>query len=84
MFKSKIRKKKLKVIITPKNVFQLVFHSKKLMLCGDIESNPGPVTYQQHRACNNRFYSTAVKIGQKSCLQQFLHINSGQFYYWKK
>ena len=54
------------------------------MLCGDIQSNPGPVTYQQHRACSNRFYSTAVKIGQKSCLQQFLHINSGQFYYWKK
>ena len=83
LFKIEIEKY-LVITITQKNVFQLVFHFKKLMLCGDIESNPGPTTYQQHRACCNRFYSTSVKIGKKTCLQQFLDMNSGQFYYWQK
>ena len=84
IFQPKLRKLLQYITVSPKNVFQLVFHLKKLMLCGDIESNPGPATYQQHRMSCNRFYSIALKTGQKTCLQQFLGMNSGQFYHWKK
>ena len=76
-------KKQLKIYNIEKSVQKFIL-VKKLLLCGDVESNPGPATYQQHRVCNNKFYLTAVKLGQKNCLQQYLGMNSGQFYYWKK
>jgi len=79
----KFIKKQLKIYNIEKSVQKFIL-VKKLLLCGDVESNPGPATYQQHRMCNNKFYLTAVKLGQKNCLQQYLGMNSGQFYYWKK
>ena len=39
----------------------VVFNAKELMLCGDVELNPGPANYQKHRPSIGGFYSIAKK-----------------------
>ena len=76
-FQPKLRKlfkfeveKYLEITVIQKNVFQLVFHLKKLMLSGDIESNPGP-TYSSE---NDRHFPAVVDY--KSSIDLQLKVNS--------
>ena len=62
----------------------VVFNAKKLMLCGDVELNPGPANYQKHRSSIGGFYTIAKKLSSHKCLQQILCLNSADFYFWKK
>ena len=68
-FKIKMEKY-LVITVTQKNVVQLVFHFKKLMLSGDIESNPGP-TYSSE---NDRHFPAVVDYNSSMDLQ--LKLNS--------
>ena len=39
---------------------------KKLLLSGDIESNPGPTNYQSHRAAVGGFCNTCKRLSLRS------------------
>ena len=78
----KFIKKQIKIYYIERSVQKFIF--LKLLLCGDVETNPGPISIETYRSRIGNFQGVAKRMTESNVLCNFLNLTSGTFYTWKK